>query len=115
MHLPNRQQKRIKTYYERHPGQEDDFLGAAQHFNVFARNVHITTDINGNVAAQNLYSTQQSFDIWRGREKMDLIKNDDDYIQNILAADGTPAPMWNWNSSEYGKQSDNLFGIRRGH
>lgn len=82
-----------QTYYERHPGQEDDFLGAAQHFNVFARNVHITTDINGNVAAQNLYSTQQSFDIWRGREKMDLIKNDDDYIQNILAADGTPAPM----------------------
>lgn len=52
-----------QTYYERHPGQEDDFLGAAQHFNVFARNVHITTDINGNVAAQNLYSTQQSFDI----------------------------------------------------
>ncbi len=81
-----------QTYYERHPSQVDDFLGAAQHFNVFARNVHLTTDTNGNVAAQNFYSTQQSFDIWRGREKIDLIHNDDDYIQTILAPDGTPAP-----------------------
>lgn len=80
-----------QTYYDRHPEQVDSFLGAAAHFNVFAHNVHLITDTNGNVAAQNFYPTQQAFDIWRGRNEADLLNNDDDYIQNMVGEDRKPA------------------------
>jgi hypothetical protein len=75
------------TYYstEEHENQMSDFLGAAQHFNVFARNATLTTNTNGNIAAQNFSAGNQSVDVWRDRDKKDLTNNDDDYFQNILS------------------------------
>lgn len=81
-----------QNYYSQHPDQVDDFLGAAQHFNVFARIANMNTDTEGNIAAETFMGTDQGFDTWRGRDKIDLLNNDDNYIQLIDTSNGKNIP-----------------------
>lgn len=101
-----------KTFYEQYPDRAADFLGAAQYFSIFARNVTLTTNTNGNVAAENFSSSDQGFDIWRGREETDLTNHDDNYLKHITDQ-GIASSSGNDKTSRFYLGSDVLYSASK--
>lgn len=84
---------------ENHSEQLSDFLGAAQHFSLFANNATLAVDTDGNIAVQTLKSAGHGFDTWRQRSFLDLLGNDDVYIQNLDSDSNLSANVGNMKSS----------------